>query len=92
MLLEELSAHEKDNYYLGTPQKSGDWQSPKGDPSYNGSIGMNCAGFVSYVLRKCGLDAAAAIRDIRKSPSAGRWDSSRPYNEWPMFTKASLPC
>ncbi len=81
MLLAELSAHEKDNYYLGTPQKSGDWQSPKGDPSYNGSIGMNCAGFVSYVLRKCGLDAAAAIRDIRKSPSAGRWNSSRPYNE-----------
>lgn len=85
-LVAELSAHEKDSYYLGTPQRGGDWQSPKGDASYNGSPGMNCAGFVAYVLRKSGLDAAAAIRDIRKSPSAGRWNSSRPYNE---LSKAS---
>ena len=55
-IVRELEAHEDDNYYLGTPYAGGDAQSPNGDASYNsGTVGMNCAGFISYVLRKAGL-------------------------------------
>ena len=50
-IVRELEAHEDDNYYLGTPYAGGDAQSPNGDASYNsGAVGMNCAGFISYVL------------------------------------------
>ena len=78
-LVAELSAHEHDNYYLGTPQVGGDWQSPRGDTSYNGRPGMNCAGFVAYVLRKSGMDAAAATRAICQSPTALSWGSGKPW-------------
>ena len=51
-IVRELEAHEDDNYYLGTKYVGGDAQSPNGDASYNsGTVGMNCAGFISYVLR-----------------------------------------
>ena len=45
---------------MGTTYVGGDSQSPKGDTSYNGSVGMNCAGFVSYVLCKLGLNAGTS--------------------------------
>jgi len=48
-----LKSHEHDNYYLGTPYRSGNWRSPNGDRSYNGSAGMNCSGFVWHVLKSC---------------------------------------
>lgn len=67
-LLKELEAHEHDNYYLGTPYVPGDWQSPKGDTRYNGRAGMNCGGFVSYVLRKAGLRAQEAMGLIKLVP------------------------
>lgn len=67
-LLKELEAHEQDNYYLGTPYVPGDWQSPKGDTRYNGRAGMNCGGFVSYVLRKAGLRAEEAMGLITLVP------------------------
>ena len=61
-IVRELEAHEDDNYYLGTPYAGGDAQSPNGDASYNsGTVGMNCAGFISYVLRKAGLDAETTM-------------------------------
>lgn len=52
-----LSSHENDNYYLGTPYKSGDHRNPNGDcegaygsqDSY-GVPSMNCTGFVWHVL------------------------------------------
>lgn len=47
-IVNELSAHEHDNYYLGTTYTGGDVQSPNGDTSYNGTAGMNCGGFVGY--------------------------------------------
>ena len=52
-IVSHLESHEHDDFYLGTPYQGGDWQSPNGDTSYNGSAGMNCTGFVSYVLRAC---------------------------------------
>lgn len=78
-LLAELTAHEHDNYYLGTPWIGGDWQSPRGDASYNGRAGMNCAGFVAYVLRKCGLNSTAAINAM-KSGKPRYWGTGRPYD------------
>ncbi len=78
-VIAELTAHEKDGYYLGTPYIGGDWQSPRGDPSYNGTPGMNCTGFPSYVLRKCGLNAEMAMKDIRKG-SYHNWGSSKKYS------------
>ena len=57
----ELTSHQSDNYYLGTTYVDGDSQSPNGDTSYNyGSAGLNCAGFVSYVLCKLGLNAGTS--------------------------------
>lgn len=64
-LVAELSAHEHDSFYLGTPFVGGDWQSPRGDTSYNGQPGTNCAGFVAYVLRKCGLDVKKTLQTMR---------------------------
>lgn len=78
-LLAELTAHEHDNYYLGTPWVGGDWQSPNGNTSYNGRAGMNCAGFVASVLRKCGLNTTAAINAI-KSGKPRYWGTGRPYD------------
>lgn len=79
-IVRELSAHEHDNYYLNTPFVGGDWQSPRGDTSYNGAPGTNCAGFVAYVLRKCGLDTAAVLKTMRSSSRFTRWGSGLPYD------------
>ncbi len=80
-VVRELEAHQSDNFYLGTPYKPGDWQSPRGDTRYNGSAGMDCAGFVSYVLRKVGLDASTVMRVIQKVPGQTNWNGSgKPYD------------
>ena len=76
----ELEAHEDDNYYLGTPYAGGDAQSPNGDTSYNsGAAGMNCAGFISYVLRKAGLDAETTMEIMHKTP-VSQFGSGLPYD------------
>ncbi len=79
-VVKELSAHEYDDYYLNTPFVGGDWQSPRGDTSYNGAPGTNCAGFVAYVLRKCGLNVQAALKTMQSSSRFTRWGSGRPYD------------
>lgn len=58
-VLAELEAHEHDKYYLGTPYDSTlltpeNCMRPNGE--YGGKGGMNCTGFVAYVLKKCGAD------------------------------------
>lgn len=63
-VVEWLSSHENDDYYLGTPYVGYPIGSPNGDISFTlnskytlgGKVGMNCAGFVSHVLCKCGFD------------------------------------
>ena len=68
-IVRELEAHENDDFYLGTKYVGGDAQSPNGDASYNsGTVGMNCAGFISYVLRKAGLDAETTMEIMHKTP------------------------
>ena len=79
-IVRELEAHEDDNYYLGTPYAGGDAQSPNGDASYNsGTVGMNCAGFISYVLRKAGLDAETTMEIMHKTP-VSQFGSGLPYD------------
>lgn len=56
-VVDELTAHEGDDYYLGTPYKgvndTGSKPRPRGD-SGGYSPGMQCNGFVAYVLDKVG--------------------------------------
>ena len=78
-IVRELEAHEHDSFYLGTPYKGEDWQSPNGDTGYNGSAGMNCGGFVSYVLRKAGLDADTVMEIMHRTP-VSQFGSGLPYD------------
>ena len=80
-IVAELEAHEHDDYYLGTPYAGGDWQSPNGDPAYNDGVpGMNCTGFVSYVLRKVGLDTDTVIAQMYIKGETNETGSGRPYD------------
>lgn len=81
-IVRELEAHEHDSYYLGTKYVGGDAQSPNGDTSYNdGTVGMNCGGFVSYVLRKAGLDADLVMEIMQEIPGTTNWfGSGKPYD------------
>ncbi len=78
-VLRELTSHREDSFYLGTVYRGGDWQSPNGDVSYNGRAGMNCGGFVSYVLRRCGMNPSQAISIMRRS-STSYFGSGKPYD------------
>ena len=51
-----------------------------GDASYNsGTVGMNCAGFISYVLRKAGLDAETTMEIMHQTP-VNQYGSGLPYD------------
>ena len=79
-IVRELESHEDDDFYLGTKYVGGDAQSPNGDASYNsGTVGMNCAGFISYVLRKAGLDAETTMEIMHKTP-VSQFGSGLPYD------------
>ena len=79
-IVRELEAHENDDFYLGTKYVGGDAQSPNGDASYNsGTVGMNCAGFISYVLRKAGLDAETTMEIMHQTP-VNQYGSGLPYD------------
>ena len=80
-IVRELEAHENDDFYLGTPYEGGDAQSPNGDTGYNGHAGLNCGGFVSYVLRAAGLDAEKAMEIMQEVPGTTNWfGSGKPYD------------
>ena len=79
-IVSHLESHEHDGFYLGTPYQGGDWQSPNGDTSYNGSAGMNCTGFVSYVLRACGLDTSTFLEQLSLTGSTVWAGSGLPYD------------
>ena len=79
-IVRELESHEDDDFYLGTKYVGGDAQSPNGDTSYNGGkVGMNCAGFISYVLRKAGLDAETTMEIMHRTP-VNQYGSGLPYD------------
>ena len=79
-IVSHLESHEHDGFYLGTPYQGGDWQSPNGDTSYNGSAGMNCTGFVSYVLRACGLNTGTFLEQLSLTGSTVWAGSGLPYD------------
>ena len=79
-IVSHLESHEHDDFYLGTPYQGGDWQSPNGDTSYNGSAGMNCTGFVSYVLRACGLNTGTFLEQLSLTGSTIWAGSGLPYD------------
>lgn len=78
-LVNWLSSHEHDNYYLGTRYISGDFQSPNGDTSYNGMAGLNCSGFVAHACRMAGLNETAMMEYMRKG-DIYYWGSGRYYD------------
>ena len=78
-IVSHLESHEHDDFYLGTPYQGGDWQSPNGDTSYNGSAGMNCTGFVSYVLRACGLNTGTFLEQLSLTGNTVWAGSGLPY-------------
>lgn len=63
-IVEELEAHINDSYYLGTRYQSmkvlngqtDPCMHPNGSPGADGYTGMNCAGFVAFVIQKAGGD------------------------------------
>lgn len=62
-IITELSAHQNDSYYLGTPYRPlrnptnlHELLYPNGDKREDGFSGMNCTGFVAYVTQKCGAN------------------------------------
>lgn len=65
-IIDELKAHEKDSFYLGTPLTGLNTATlnyhqigyPNGAPRSDGFSGMNCTGFVACVTRRCGADLA----------------------------------
>ena len=76
-----LSSHEHDDYYIGTPYTDLPLGTPNGDdsfilnetysyPAYRPA--MNCAGFVSHVLCKCGFDLEGWL-DYMDKEFSDRW-------------------
>lgn len=64
---EELAAHVNDRYYLGT-HYCGEYtipdrcMHPNGSPGYNNYTGLNCTGFIAFVVGKCGGDLGMIAR------------------------------
>ena len=62
--LSYLKSHEQDTYYLTTPYVSGDYRSPNGDTSFNGTAAMNCSGFLWHVIKSCIENAGGNYEDF----------------------------
>ena len=87
-----LQSHEKDKFYLGTRYEPDlDYRSPNGDISFNGAPGMNCTGFVWYVLKSAGATPSAIPNQQEYSQCAGGWITwQRKYaNQVPMYDFSS---
>ena len=83
-----LQSHEKDKFYLGTRYEPDlDYRSPNGDVSFNGKPGMNCTGFLWYVLKSAGATPSAIPNQQEYSQCAGGWITwQRKYaNQVPMY-------
>lgn len=76
-----LKTHQLDNYYVGTPFKSIRAGSaaacirPKGE--YSSNAGMNCAGFVSSVMKKMGGNLSKIVaRGSGSYANASNWTTT----------------
>ncbi len=82
-----LQSHVNDGFYLGTryEEDANDGRSPNGDTSYNGYPGMNCTGFVWYVLTSAGADPNAVPNMQGITWCAGGWIS------WQRIHASQIP-
>lgn len=84
-IVEHLNSHRTDGYYIGTPYAgwssgTANWvcMTPNGAP-YNGwYAGMNCTGFVQYVLQACGGDWTKI--NIQGNCNLSAWTYAMLYN------------
>ena len=92
-IVQELTKHTNDNFYLGTPYTVGwpleDNVHPNGIPRSDGYVGMNCTGFVVRTIWQCGGDTSI-IRNynsgtahgyLMQESSAKAWED--PHHESP---------
>ena len=90
-IVKELSAHQNDSYYLGTPYQPmknplnmHEILYPNGDRRADGYSGMNCTGFVAYVTQKCGGNLAPIGK-------MGLWGGACNASNWfRYFKKANV--
>lgn len=80
-IVKELSAHEKDGFYIGTPYRGlltnpdeANYLSPNGAPTSYGP-GMNCTGFVATVIKRAGGDISRITNN-----SSGFGGAANAYN------------
>lgn len=75
-IVEELEAHVSDSYYLGTRYQgmkvllgqTDPCMHPNGLPRADGYTGMNCTGFVAFVIQKAGGDLSDITAMGKKEP------------------------
>lgn len=90
-IVKELSVHQNDSYYLGTPYQPmknplnmHEILYPNGDRRADGYSGMNCTGFVAYVTQKCGGNLAPIGK-------MGLWGGACNASNWfRYFKKANV--
>lgn len=80
-IVKELSAHEKDGFYIGTPYRGlytnpdeANYLSPNGAPTGYGP-GMNCTGFIATVIKRAGGDISRITNN-----SSGFGGAANAYN------------
>lgn len=89
-LIDWLTSHESDAYYLTTPYKPYDWRSPNGDPNNYGDAdwtpGMNCTGFVWHTLTKAGGSGVPAL----SNPRWWTWIVNNDIEHYDFVTKEEM--
>ena len=83
-LVSWLESHRFDTYYVATPYIGGDWRSPTGDPSFNGSPGMNCTGFVWHAYTAAGASGVPAMTGWIT------WINAYDLEHYPFYSKAEM--
>lgn len=99
-IVTELEAHRYDNYYLGTRYGglslstglTDPCMHPNGSPRWDGYIGLNCTGFVAFVIQKIGgnLNEIAAMGRIGSYVNACNWiDYAKKYATYYVYNSIS---
>ena len=88
-LVNWLTQHQYNGYYLGTPYSTGfsipTCIYPNGERRWDGYSGMNCTGFVAHAWSKCGGNLAAVAANNNHSPWAGGPGGGSYINAWRFY-------
>lgn len=88
-LVNWLTQHQYNGYYLGTPYSTGfsipTCTYPNGERRWDGYSGMNCTGFVAHAWSKCGGNLAAVAANNNHSPWAGGPGGGSYINAWRFY-------